>query len=386
MKNTIPLSVPNICGNELKYLEEAISTSWVSTGGPHIESFEQLLASYVGVKQAVSCQSGTAGLHLALKALKINNNHEVIVPTLTFIAAVNPIKYVGAEPVFMDVDDSLCIDSDKIINFCEQQCEFDGSKLINKKTNKHVAAILVVHIFGNICDMKRIMEIANKFNLKVIEDATEALGSYYSTGELEGKFAGTIGDIGVYSFNGNKIITTGGGGMIVSNDIELLKYIKYLSTQAKNDELFYIHDEIGYNYRMTNLQAAVGLAQLENLDNFIETKKQNYLTYQNYFLTNKDFSILPFSNEINSNYWFYSIVIENQKYSLKELIEYFAEKGIQTRPIWGLIHLQKPYSNSQAYKIERASEYVSKVLNIPCSSNLTQSEVENVINAFEKIN
>lgn len=239
MDKFIPLSVPNFSGKELEYVTKAVEAEWVSTGGAFISDFEKEIAKYVNTKGAVACQNGTSGLHIALQVCGVTKEHEVIVPTLTFIAAVNPVKYIGAEPVFMDCDDSLCMNPDKLLEFCENDCKFINEKLINKKTGKHIKAVLVVHVFGNMVDMEKIIEIANRFNLKVIEDATEALGTYYTEGKFKGRYAGTIGDVGVYSFNGNKIITTGGGGMIVSNDDRLLKKAKHLTTQAKSDELYY---------------------------------------------------------------------------------------------------------------------------------------------------
>ena len=229
----IPLSVPNLKGKELEYVTHAVETEWVSTGGPYVNDFELKVAEYAKCKGAVSCQNGTSGLHIALEVCGVTKEDEIIVPTLTFIAAVNPVKYIGAEPIFMDCDDSLTMDVDKLKDFCETECSFSDGKLINNSTKKHIKALIVVHVFGNMADMERIIEIANKYNLKVIEDATEAIGTYYIEGKYNGKHAGTIGDIGVYSFNGNKIMTTGGGGMIVSDNEELLKRAKHLTTQPK---------------------------------------------------------------------------------------------------------------------------------------------------------
>jgi len=302
VKKFIPLSVPNLKGNELKYVVDAVEKEWVSTGGAYINEFEDSIAKYLNVESAVACQSGTAGIHLSLILSGVDAGDEVIVPTLTFIAAVNPVRYIGAEPIFMDCDDSLTMDANKLKMFCEEECEFIGGKLINKLNRKHIKAIIVVHVFGNSVNIERIMDIAQKYNLKVIEDATEALGTKFISGKYIGKYAGTIGDFGVYSFNGNKIITTGGGGMIVSNHPELLAKGKYLSTQAKDDELYYIHDEIGYNYRMTNLQAALGVAQLEQLDKFIEIKKKNYELYNNGLKNTKGLTMLDFNNNIQPNY------------------------------------------------------------------------------------
>jgi perosamine synthetase len=379
-KKFIPLSVPNLKGNELKYVTHAVETEWVSTAGPYVNDFEEKIAEYVKAKGAVSCQNGTSGLHIALQVCDVTREDEVIVPTLTFIAAVNPVKYIGAEPIFMDCDDSLTMDVDKLLEFCQIECSFIDGKLINNKTKKHIKALVIVHVFGNMADMVKIMEIAREFNLKVIEDATEALGTYYTEGKYQGKYAGTIGNIGVYSFNGNKIITTGGGGMIVSNDEDLLKRAKHLTTQAKSDELYYTHDEIGYNYRMTNLQAALGLAQLEQLEYFIKSKKENYNLYKERIKDIEGLTILDFKDDISPNYWFYALY-SDKKYPLNrdEIIKYLATKKIQSRPIWGLISDQKPYISSQTYKIEKAKIYLEHVVNIPCSSNLSREDVMYVV-------
>lgn len=387
MKKFIPLSVPNLKGNELKYVVDAVEKEWVSTGGAYINEFEDSIAKYLNVDGAVACQSGTAGIHLSLLLSGVEAGDEVIVPTLTFIAAVNPVRYIGAEPIFMDCDDSLTMDADKLKMFCEEECEFIDGKLINKLNRKHIKAIIVVHVFGNSVNIEMIMNIAQKYNLKVIEDATEALGTKFISGKYTGKYAGTIGDFGVYSFNGNKIITTGGGGMMVSNHPELLATGKYLSTQAKDDELYYMHDEIGYNYRMTNLQAALGVAQLEQLDKFIEIKKRNYELYKNGLKNTKGLTMLDFNKNIQPNYWFYSLLINKDIYPLKvkEIIPYLKEKNIQVRPIWNLIHTQKPYRESRAYKIDRANYYLENVINVPCSSNLTEEEVNYVISVLNSI-
>ncbi len=376
MDKFIPLSVPNIKGNEIKYVEKALKDEWVSTAGSFIVEFENNIKNYTKSNYAIACQSGTAGIHLSLLALNINKDNEVIVPTLTFIAAVNPIKYVGAEPIFMDCDDSLCLDSKKLKQFCEEECIFIDNKLINKRTNKHIAAIIVVHIFGNMANMEEIMEICKQYNLKVIEDATESLGTFYKEGKYKGKYAGTIGDIGIYSFNGNKIITTGGGGMVVCNNEAIANKIKYLSTQAKDDELYFIHNEIGYNYRMTNLQAAVGLAQLERLEEFINIKAKNY----NFYNENQ-INLLKFNEKCRVNYWFYSYLTDKRDILIKEL----QKNKIQTRPIWKLIHTLQPYKHCQCYKIEKAIYYYDKVLNIPCSSNLSFEDILYVCKKIKEI-
>lgn len=387
MNKFIPLSVPNLKGRELEYVTHAVETEWVSTGGPYVTEFERKIAVYVKSKGAISVQNGTSGLHIALQVCDVDIDDEVIVPSLTFIAAVNPVKYIGADPIFMDCDDSLCMDVDKLLEFCQEECSYIDGKLINNITKKHIKAVLVVHVFGNMTNMEIIMKIADKFNLKVIEDATEAIGTYYIQGKYKNKYAGTIGNVGVYSFNGNKIMTTGGGGMIVSNDEELLKRAKHLTTQAKSDELYYTHDEVGYNYRMTNIQAALGVAQLEQLENFIQTKKDNYELYKEKIGQIDGLSLLEFNDEIRSNYWFYALYVGDE-YPLDrdEIINYLSSKKVQVRPIWGLINEQKPYKGSQRYKIEKAKGYLEHVLNIPCSSNLSKEDVQYVIECLNNPN
>ena len=377
----INLSVPNLSMDILDNLKECLESGWVSTGGRFIPEFESKVKKYMKVQNAAGVQSGTAGLHMALRVLGVEAGEEVIAPTLTFIAAVNPIVYQGAAPVFVDCDDSLCMDPIKLEKFCKEECNFVDGVLVNKKTNKKIKVLVIVHVFGNIADMEKIMDIAKKYNLKVLEDATEALGTYYTKGEYKGKYAGTIGDIGVLSFNANKIITTGGGGMAVGNNKELVEKVRFLSSQAKKDPLYFIHDEIGYNYRMLNLQAALGTNQIDQLENFIETKTKNYKIYKEELEKIDGLEILSFKDEIRPNYWFYSLKIDKEKYGIgrDELLKKLVESDIQTRPIWGLIHQQKPYTSYQSYEMEKSLYYYDRVLNLPCSSNLTEKEVYQVI-------
>lgn len=382
--NFIPLSVPNLRGNELEYITKAVKAEWVSTGGPYVSEFEENICKYVKAEGAVSVQNGTAGLHISLEVCGISRGDEVIVPTLTFIAAVNPVKYVGAEPIFMDCDESLCLDVKKLLDFCQNECNFINNKLINKITKRQIKAIIIVHVFGNIANMEMIMDIARKYNLIVIEDATEAIGSYYTKGKFKGQYAGTIGNIGVYSFNGNKIITTGGGGMIVSNNKDLIRKAKHLTTQAKSDELYYTHDEIGYNYRMTNIQAALGLAQLEQLEQFIRIKERNFKLYKEKLKAINGLELLDFNKSIRSNYWFYAMYI-HQEFNMDrdETITHLSKNNIQTRPLWGLINEQIPYLANQAYKIQEAKYYWKRVVNIPCSTKLTERDICKVIECLK---
>ena len=277
------------------------------------------------------------------------------------------------------------MDPAKLRSFCEEECHWDGEVL--KYKNSVVKAIVVVHVFGNMADMVSIMETATKFNLKVIEDATEALGTHYTEGKYIGKYAGTIGDFGAYSFNGNKIITTGGGGAITASKSETVDHLRYLSTQAKNDPHYYIHDEIGYNYRMTNLQAALGVAQMEELPEFIRRKQRNYYLYKREFEGFDLVEMMPFREGTSSNMWFYSLMIERShiKSTMQEIITALEKDGIQTRAIWGLINEQKPYEGEVTYKLEKAPYYASRILNIPSSTQITEKEIVYVADKVKQL-
>ena len=385
MPNFIPLSIPNFEGNEKKYVNEALDAGWVSTGGAYITKLEQSMAKFLQVENVAACQSGTSALHLSLVEAGIKPGDVVLVPPVTFIAAVNPVKYQFATPVFIDCDDSFCMDPIKLKEFCETECISEDGVLCYK--GKTVKALVVVHVFGNMADMAAIMDIAAKYNIIVVEDATEALGTRYTEGKFAGKYAGTIGNFGCYSFNGNKIITTGGGGAITARDPKVVDHIRFLSTQAKTDPHYYIHDEIGYNYRMTNLQAALGVAQMEELPEFIRRKQRNYELYKELF---KDFDLaelMPFREGTSSNKWFYSLNIDRSKITatMREIIKTLHDKGIETRAIWGLINEQKPYEGEVTYKLEKAPYYAARILNIPSSTQITEEEITYVAKTVKEL-
>lgn len=379
MEKIIPLSIPNFEGNEKKYVDEAVEQGWVSTGGAFITRLEKDLTAFLHTENVAACQSGTSALHLSLVEAGVKPGDVVLVPPLTFIAAVNPVKYQFATPVFIDCDDSFCMDPVKLARFCQEKCSFEESVL--KYKGQSVKAIVVVHVFGNMADMVAIMDIAVRYNLKVIEDATEALGTYYTDGPLTGKYAGTIGDFGAYSFNGNKIITTGGGGAVTANPSSVVDHIRYLSTQAKKDPHYYIHDEVGYNYRMTNLQAALGVAQVELLPEFIRRKQANHELYCKLFESFEYGKIIGFREGTSSNKWFYSLEIDRNKITatMREIITALEEKGVQTRAIWGLINEQVPYQNEETFELVKAPYYAERILNIPCSTQITAEEIEFVV-------
>lgn len=381
----IALSEPNITGNAWKYIKECLDTGWVSSAGAYVETFEKKLCSFTGAKYSAAVVNGTAGLQIALQLSGVEAGDEVIVPALTFIAPVNAVRYLGAEPVFMDCDDFMNLDAVKLGEFLGTACRKSGKGLVNKKSGRLVKAVMPVHIFGNPCDMAAIMFLARKYGLKVIEDATESLGTYFTSGKYKGRHTGTIGDFGVYSFNGNKIVTTGSGGMLVTADRKLAEKAKYLTTQAKDDAVRYVHNEVGYNFRMTNMQAALGVAQLEQLPAFIRRKKENYEFYKKALSGVKGLELLGVPAGTAPNYWFYSLVIDKAAFGLDRegLMAALAKAGIQTRPVWHLNHLQKPYMDCQAYKVSRAPWFVERVLNLPCSTGLTKEQAGRVVKAIK---
>jgi perosamine synthetase len=373
VRRTIPLSEPLISGNEWKYVKDCLDTGWVSSAGKYVNMFEKMTADYVGAKYAVAVVNGTAALHLSLIAAGVQPEDEVIVPALTFIAPVNTVRYCGAEPIFMDCDpDTLCMDVQKVSDFLNKGCgEGRDGYLYNKKSKRRIKAIIPVHIFGHPADMDELLKICKKNNIDIIEDATESLGSEY-----KGKKIGSFGAAGCFSFNGNKIITTGGGGMVVTNNNSIAKKIKHLSTQAKKDNFEYDHDAIGYNYRLSNMQAAMGLAQMERIEDFVNIKRENASIYSGLMSEVKGVKFLWEDAQVKSNFWFYTIKVA--KRHKKKLINYLLSKNIQVRPVWKLIHTLPMYKGAQTYKIENAVRAYETCINLPCSLSLGKKEIEYV--------
>lgn len=369
----ILLSEPVISGNEWKYVKECLDTGWVSSVGSYVTRFEEMVADYVGNKYAVATVNGTSALHVSLIVCGVQPNDEVIVPSLTFIAPVNVVRYCNAYPVFMDCEeDTLCIDVQKVTDFINNECERkrDGYTY-NKKTNRRIKAIIPVHIFGLPADMDELLEICKKNNIDIIEDATESLGTEY-----KGKRTGSFGKIGCLSFNGNKIITTGGGGMAVTDDENVAKRVRHLTTQANRDSFEYDHDEIGYNYRLSNMQAAMGVAQMERVDEFVAIKRKNALLYRELLCELDEVKFMWEKSWAKSNFWFYTLKVS--KGHKKLLMEYLLSKNIQVRPVWKLIHTLPMYKGSQTYRIENAVKAYETCINLPCSLSLGKKEIEYV--------
>ncbi|WP_246153053.1 LegC family aminotransferase [Oryzomonas rubra] len=373
----IPLSVPSLKGNEWNYVKECLDTGWVSTAGKYVERFEEEFSSFVGSPHAVACVNGTAALQVALRVVGVLPGDEVIVPTLTFIAPVNAVNYLGAAPVFMDCDDFYNIDVEKTIDFLRDETEIQRGVTFNKRTGRRIGAIIPVHIFGNAVRMHELAAACRDRNISIIEDATESLGTRYLDPVLAGKHTGTIGDVGCFSFNGNKIITTGGGGMIVTSIPEYAERARYLTTQAKDDEVRYVHNEVGYNFRLTNVQAAIGVAQLELLPGFLESKRENFLRYRDTIDHIDGLTLADAPPYARNNHWMYALQIDRTRYGKdrEEVMAYLKGEGVQTRPVWHLNHLQVPYRDCQQYHIEKACRMLEITLNIPCSTGITAGEV-----------
>ncbi|MDD5629030.1 MAG: LegC family aminotransferase [Elusimicrobia bacterium] len=380
ISSPIPLSVPSFSGNEWKYLKDCIDSGWVSSEGSYVRLFEDRLRRFTGARHAVACANGTAGLQVALRLCGVGPASEVIVPAVTFIAPVNAARYLGAEPVFMDCDEFLNLDAAKLDEFCRRECVRTRAGLRNRRSGRIVKAVIPVHVFGSPCDMEAVMAAARRHGLKVVEDATESLGSRHTAGHWKGRHAGTVGHLGVFSFNGNKIITAGGGGMIVTGDARLAERALYLANQAKDDPIRYVHDEVGYNFRLSNLQAAVGTAQLEMLPAILRRKKRNFDLYRALLQEVEGVRFLGVPPGTAPNHWFYSLIVEKNRFGRDrdEVMAGLARRGIQTRPLWRLNHRQRPYRRCQAYRIEKAPWFEARLLNLPCSRELTEAQVQRV--------
>jgi perosamine synthetase len=375
-QDVIPLCVPEIRGNEWKYIKDCLDTNWVSSVGSYVNRFEQGIAEYLGVKHAVATVNGTAALHIALLVAGVKQDHEVLVPNITFVAPVNAVRYVGAWPVLIDIDPNFWqMDSQKVVDFIEEECVWKEGELINRGTGRRVKAILPVHILGHPVDMTPIQKIAKKYNLTIIEDATESLGATYKDRPV-----GTLGDIACFSFNGNKIITTGGGGMIVTENAQWAEKARYLTTQAKDDPLEYIHNEIGYNYRLTNIQAAMGVAQLENLGEFIARKREISDRYKEALENIPGINPMEEASYAKSIYWMSTVLIDDliTGVSSRNLLQILEESKIQTRPLWCPMHGLRMYQNAQTYKIEHSERIYKQALSLPSSVGLNRESQSRV--------
>lgn len=361
-----PLSVPKFSGNEKKYLDECIDTTFVSSVGKFVDRFEEDMAKYTGAKKAIVCVSGTNALHMSLMLVGVERNDEVLTQALTFIATCNALSYIGAHPVFLDVDKStMGLSPYAIKEWLIKNAEIRNGECWNKNSGRRVKACVPMHTFGHPVIIDEIADICDEYNIELVEDAAESIGSKY-----KGKHTGTFGKVGAISFNGNKTITTGGGGMMVFKDEELAKYAKHITTQAKIPHRWeFRHDHIGYNYRMPNINAALGCAQLENLDNFIANKRQLALEYAEYFKNVEDIQFFTEPEDSFSNYWLQAVVLKD-KAAQQAFLQQTNDNGVMTRPIWELMNRLPMFEHCENDGLRNTIWFADRVVNIPSSVRL----------------
>ena len=375
----IPLCVPHLMGNEWEYVKECLDTNWVSSVGSFVDRFEREMADFVGAAHGVATSSGTAALHIALLVAGVEPEDEVLVPALTFIAPGNAVRYCQAWPVFIDAEPRYWqMDVYKAVEFLERECVWRDGELRNRTTGRRVRAVVPVDILGHPVDIDPLLEVARRYDLAVIEDATESLGARY-----RGSAVGRLGDVACFSFNGNKLMTTGGGGMIVTDNEAWAKKARYLTTQAKNDPIEYVHDEIGYNYRMNNIQAALGCAQLEDIFQRLSAKRETAGAYETAFSEVPGVTPMPEASWAASAWWMYTVLIDSAEFGMdsRALLQSLADQDIQTRPLWQPLHLSKAHGGSPSYKCDVAERLYRDGLSLPCSVGLTQGERDRVIDA-----
>jgi perosamine synthetase len=373
------LSAPNIAGNEWKYVKDCLDTGWVSSVGSYVDSFEKKLAEFTGAKYAVATSSGTTALHISLILSGVKQGDYVIVPNITFVASLNSIAYTGAEPILMDVNvDDWQMDLDLLDQYLSENTIRDDNGLcLHKSDRRVIRAIMPVHVLGNMCDIDKLIEIALRHGITVVEDSTESLGSYY-----KGKHSGTFGQFGCISFNGNKIITCGGGGMILTDNEDLAKKAKHITTQAKSDPFEYFHDEIGYNYRLVNVLAAIGVAQMEQLPSFLERKEQVASFYQQNLSGIGDISFQSVSKDSKVNNWLFTIKSKEQKKLLKEL----NAAKLQSRPFWVPMNQLPMFSTAKFITKDNVStELYNTCLSIPCSTSISDQELLQVTDLIKSV-
>lgn len=358
----IPLHEPRFIGNEKKYLNDCIDSTFVSSVGEYVDKFEELITEYTGAKFAIATVNGTSALHISLLLSGVNAGDEVITQSLTFIATCNAINYCNAKTIFVDVDrDTLGLSPKALKEFLEENTMIKDGKCLNKTTGKIIKACVPMHTFGHPCRIDEIKEICDEYNIALIEDAAESLGSYY-----KGKHTGTFGKLGAISFNGNKIITSGGGGCIITDDEVLAKKAKHITTTAKVPHKWeYTHDMIGYNYRMPNLNAALLVAQLENLDNFLANKRELAISYENFF-ANQDIQFVTEPAESQSNYWLNAVILKDRE-ERDQFLEETNSKGVMTRPIWTLMNKLELFKDAQCGNLENSEWLENRVINISSS-------------------
>lgn len=361
----VPLHEPRFLGKEKEFVLDAIDSTFVSSVGEYVNRFEKLITEITGTRYAIATVNGTAALHIALIVSGVEREDEVITQPLTFIATTNAIAYIGAIPVFVDVDrDTMGMSPDSLERFLEANAYMDNGITFNKSTKRRISACLPMHTFGHPCRIDKLQEICLKWNIVLVEDSAESLGSYY-----KGKHTGRFGEVGCFSFNGNKIVTSGGGGVIVTNNEVLANKAKHLTTQAKKTHRWeYEHDQVGYNYRMPNLNAALACAQLDQLETFLESKRQLANRYKSFFKENGViFKTEPVDSK--SNYWLNAIELKNRT-ERDAFLQFTNDNNVMTRPVWTLMSDLDLYKNAEQFELDNSRYLVDRIVNIPSSTRL----------------
>lgn len=365
-EETVPLHAPLFIGNEKKYLEECIDTTFVSSVGKFVDRFEADMAAYTGARKAVVCVSGTNALHMAMMLVGVERDDEVLTQALTFIATCNAISYIGAHPVFIDVDmDTLGLSPKAVKDWLVKNAEVKNGVCYNKHTGRRVKACVPMHTFGHPVKIDELVSVCEEWHLELVEDAAESIGSLY-----KGRHTGTFGKVGAISFNGNKTITTGGGGMLLFQDEELGKLAKHLTTQAKVPHRWaFVHDHIGYNYRMPNINAALGCAQLENIDRYVASKRETAAIYADFFKNIPDITFFTEPADCRSNYWL-NVVMLKDKAAQQEFLEYTNDHGVMTRPVWELMNRLEMFKHCETDGLKNTQWLADRIVNIPSSVRL----------------
>ena len=365
-EETVPLHAPLFIGNEKKYLEECIDTTFVSSVGKFVDRFEADMAAYTGAKKAVVCVSGTNALHMALMLVGVERDDEVLTQALTFIATCNAVSYIGAHPVFIDVDmETLGLSPQAVKDWLVKNAEVKNGACFNKHTGRRIKACVPMHTFGHPVKIDDLVAVCEEWHIELVEDAAESIGSLY-----KGRHTGTFGKVGAISFNGNKTITTGGGGMLLFQDEELGKLAKHLTTQAKVPHRWaFVHDHIGYNYRMPNINAALGCAQLENIDRYVENKRETAAIYADFFKNIPDITFFTEPENCRSNYWL-NVVMLKDKAAQQEFLEYTNDYGVMTRPVWELMNRLEMFKHCETDGLENTQWLADRIVNIPSSVRL----------------
>jgi len=382
LKKLIQNHPPTLGQNEKYFVRKALEKGEIALLGSYIKNFKNSISKFIGAKYVNLVSNGTSAIHLALLAAGVNHNDEVIVPSFTFIGSCNPILYCGARPIFFDVNEFHCINEKQVINFIKKKTIFKRNNCYNKSSKKIIKAIIIVHMWGNAAKIDKLIKLCKKNNIKVIEDAAESLGTSFIEGKYKNKLTGTIGDIGCLSFNSNKIVTTAGGGAVLTKNKKTYDLIESLKNQGRKFSKLYDHEHIGYNYNLSNIQSAIGYAQIQDLNKKIDIKKKIFFEYKIFFNNNENFELLHSPRYSKSNFWMNILKIKNHKINKKKLITHFKNNKIEIRDVWRPCHIQPKFTQFMTQKLDKTDEIYKKCICLPSGFNLTKNKIKKICKTF----